>query len=894
MAQGRGIRGRWAVLAWMRHALRGAVAFSILLGFSHGRAFAVEAAATVYQKPVSSKLNSTGRTISMPLPVRDEGRDLGDVVVRIAPDDTISVPIAALATTLAGALDKPAIARLSGLSAPDGYAGLSLLAQAGIKLGFDPGQLALTLIPTVDQRPEGDISLSRRAPIRASAAATQPALVAGYLNVLAGIDHTWAGGHSGEATSGRFEFESVFRLWNIVAENDFHYDGLVDTFTCPTGAVCSYQHSDGLKRRRSRLVYDMPDSQLRLQLGDADVQGTSLQRTNDVLGFTLEKSPRKLKPGEDIRPIGRSSLRLERPSDVEVLVNGAVVQKLRLRAGTYNLSDLPLGTGANDVELRITDDTGALSTRAYTTFFDGNLLGAGKSEWSVSAGLPSYYRDDARAYRSEDFVATGFYRQGLTDQVTGEAHVQADKQIVMGGAGVFAMLPWGLVGVQGAMSTSATGQGFAVNVDYDRSNTVGIFSRYTGLREHLHVGAEYRSSDFRTPGEYIVTATGVVYPDQPYSLRLSASYLVPLPDNLTASLSGRYQFADSSGVQLTPYTVQGDRYGLDLTLSKPLTPLTTGSLSVGYSNETTRPGLTSASERGDFRVMARLYVRPTMNTTLSSSYDSLNRETQVSGYHAIGQGLDRWETAINIQNDARDGRSTAGAHASYYGNRFEARVAHDGSMDDRQPNLKGSLATNQRTSITVGAAIAFADGAMAIGAPIRGHGFAIVEAHDSLAGKTVTVGPDDYVQARSDLLGPALVTDLPAYSTRTLPVDAEDLPLGYSLGQGAFETVAPYRGGYRITVGSDYSVTAFGTLLKPSGEPLTLISGVAYQTGRPEKQVAVFTNSSGRFGADGLAPGTWIIDMATEGAPMRYAILIPPQTDGLFRAGTLTPMEGTQ
>lgn len=892
MAQSRGITGRWAVLAWMRHALRLVVAGSALLGCIPNLAFAAEADAPVYQKPVSSKLNSTGRTISMPLPIRDEGRELGDVVVRIAPDDTIAVPKAALAATLAGALDKAALARLAGLATKDGYLGLEQLAQADIKLAFDPGQLALTLVPTADQRPEGEISLTRRVPVRQSAAAAQPALVAGYLNVLAGVDHRWAGANMSEATSGRFEFESVFRLWNIVAENDFHFDGLVDTFTCPTGAVCSYKHSDGLKRRRSRLVYDMPDSQLRLQLGDANVNGTGVQRTNDVLGFTLEKSPRKLQPGENIRPIGRSSLRIERPSDVEVLVNGAIVQKLRLRAGTYNLSDLPLGTGANDVELRITDDTGAQSTRAYTTFFDGNLLGAGKSEWSVSAGLPSYFRDDARAYRSEDFVATGFYRQGLTDQVTAETHVQADKQVVMGGAGVFAMLPWGLVGVQGAVSTSATGQGFGLNVDYDRSNTMGLFSRYTGLREHLHVGAEYRSSDFRTPGEYIVTATGVVYPQQPYSLRLSASYMVPLPENITASLSGRYQFADANALQLTPFTVQGDRYGVDLTLSKPLTPLTTGSLSVGYSNETTRPGLTSASEQADLRVMARFYVRPTINTTVSSSYDSLNRETQVSGYHSIGQGLDRWETAINIQNDARDGRSTAGANATYYGNRFEARVAHDGSMDDRQPNLKGSLGIDQRSSITVGTSIAFADGALAIGAPIRGHGFAIVEAHDSIAGKTITVGPDGYVQARSDFLGPALVTDLPAYSTRTLPVDAEDLPLGYSLGQGAFETVAPYRSGYRITVGSDYSVTAFGTLLKRNGEPLPLISGVAYQKGRPDKQVAVFTNSTGRFGADGLAPGTWIIDMATEGEPTRFTIQIPPQTDGLFRVGTLTPMEG--
>ena len=116
-----------------------------------------------------------------------------------------------------------------------------------------------------------------------------------------------------------------------------------------------------------------------------------------------------------------------------------------------------------------------------------------------------------------------------------------------------------------------------------------------------------------------------------------------------------------------------------------------------------------------------------------------------------------------------------------------------------------------------------------------------------------------------------------------------DLPIGYSLGAGTFDTFAPYRGGYKFEVGSAYSVQAFGTLLKSDGEPIALLTGVAYTADNPEKQVAVFTNSSGKFGADGLAPGKWIIDMATEGAPTRFVIDIPKGTDGLYQAGTLKP-----
>ena len=37
---------------------------------------------SIYQKNITSKLNSTGRTINMPVPFKDEAQALGDIVVR--------------------------------------------------------------------------------------------------------------------------------------------------------------------------------------------------------------------------------------------------------------------------------------------------------------------------------------------------------------------------------------------------------------------------------------------------------------------------------------------------------------------------------------------------------------------------------------------------------------------------------------------------------------------------------------------------------------------------------------------------------------------------------------------------------------------------------------------
>lgn len=845
----------------------------------------------VYQKPVSTRLNSTGRTLTLSLPVKDDGRELGEVVVRIDGDDKVQIPKKSLIAVVRDALEPQTRSRLDALPERGGYIALEALAAADIPVEINRAALEIRLVPKAEQRAEGDVSVARRLPRGASATLARPAIFSGYINLIAGIDHRWSNDTQDGLTSGHLEMNSVFRLWNVVIENDFVYDGRVDTFTCPVGAVCNYIHADGIKRRRSRVVYDWPDRELRLQLGDADVFATSFQRTVEVAGVALEKSPRKLRPGESIRPTGRSSFRIDQPAEVEVLVNGSVITKLRLRPGTHNLTDLPLGTGANDVVLRITDISGAQRTIAFSSFYDATLLRAGASEWSLAGGVPSYFRDGERLYRDDDYLATGIYRRGITDYVTGEVHAQSDRHVAMGGLGVFAMTPWGVLGLEGASSDSAAGFGYALSVNFARSNVWGPFGYWTGLKESLRLGAEYRSREFRAPGEFLLTDTGVIYPQHQYWLRLNGSYSVPLNWGIAASLSGRYQFADEKLFSVLPYTFKGDRYGIDLTLSAPLTSWASGSFTIGYSNETLYSFTTPDSTEGDFRVMARIDLRPNLRTSASIRHDTLNRDTTMSARYESGQGLGRWETSVDVSHYGNDDRALAAAHAAYWGNRIEARVSHMSGFVGT-PGQGGNFGQDQRTFVRFGTALVFADGAFAIGPPIRGNGFAIVEAHETIRGKTLTVGDPKEPSARSDWMGPAVLPDLPAYSPRTLPVDVDDLPLGYSLGQGAFETYAPFRGGYRIVIGSAYSVTAYGTLLKADGTPVALLTGTAHQPGTPEKQVAVFTNSAGRFGADGLAPGRWVIEMATEDAPTHYMIDIPKGTDGLFRAGTLTPQSG--
>lgn len=844
-----------------------------------------------YAKPVTQRLNPTGRAIQMAVPLKDGSRNLGDVGIRIGTDDQVRVAAAQLGERLAGVLDAQVLSRLAAASNGKPDLALADVQALGIGLRFDSGRLELLLQQGSDQRQAGEISLATSRGSAMPANVARPADVSGYLNIYSGIDQTW-GGVGTRRTGLNLELQSAVRLRGTVIENDAIYDGDVDTFVCPIEARCVYDHRPGVKRRRSRAVYDIPEGEVRVQIGDAAFAGLGPQRTPDVLGLAIEHSARKLAPGQSIVPTGQTSFRIERDSDVDVLINGVLNRRLRLKPGAYNLRDLPLGAGGNDVEVIISDDTGERRRIAFGTFIDQQMLQAGKSEWSLAGGVPSFIADDGRRYRFGETFASAYLRYGLAADLTAEAHAQGDEDVQMGGFGAIQATPWGVFGLDGSFSTSVLGAGLGAGANWTLSNYKGALFELYGARENLRLGVDYRSAEFRSPGEVLQTANGVLIPQYPYHLRLRADYSAPIGANATASLSARYQFADPGQVAHLPLSFGGDRYGIDLTVSQPFTSTLSGALTLGYSNEAYMRDLAGHNPgEPEFRVLARLHWRAGDTTVVTSSHDTLNRYSRVSGWHSEGRGVGRWETSVDAQHTRFDDRTTATGTIAYYGNRAEVRASQTASYRGANGDGLAETAGEQLSSLRLGTAIAFADGRVGVGQPIRGDAFALVHPHASLEGREVTVGTREDPRAASGTLGPALVSNLPAYASTNLPVDVADLPIGYSLGTGAFDVHPPYKGGYALEVGSSHSVTVFGTLLQADGTPAGLVSGEAVAESAPDKRVAFFTNAAGRFGAEGMAPGRWRLKLAVDDVPAAYELQIPDGAKGLYKAGTLTPVK---
>ena len=92
-------------------------------------------------------------------------------------------------------------------------------------------------------------------------------------------------------------------------------------------------------------------------------------------------------------------------------------------------------------------------------------------------------------------------------------------------------------------------------------------------------------------------------------------------------------------------------------------------------------------------------------------------------------------------------------------------------------------------------------------------------------------------------------------------------------------------------VGSDYNLMVVGRLVGRDGQPVRLLAGKAVDLGNAKHlALTIFTSRDGRFGAQGLRPGRWRIDMPTE-PPTSFEFAAGEGTDGIARVGDLTPVQ---
>lgn len=779
------------------------------------------------------RLNTTDRVLTIAAPLQDAGVYLGDVEVRIAPDDSIEIAADQVFDLVSRNLDPAATGPLQTLAQPGAFASPEQFAAAGAPIRFDPRTLELAIELPASARARQSIGLADldRAVYGDFVA---PAGFSAYMNIRGAVDYVHQGAGDDGFGDPIFLMDGAARLGRVVLENESSWDG------------------EEFQRDGTRLVYDDIPNLNRWTGGDLLPQSRGFQGVGDIAGVGVERSYGLLDPQRNIAPRGGRTFTLDRESTVEAMINGRVVRTIRLQPGTYDVSDFPFIQGSNDVDLIISDSAGQREVISFSLFVDRTQLARGLSEYGAYVGVDSSRLGSSIEY-SGDFAASGFYRRGLTDSVTLGGNFQYNTNGSLYGGELVWGSPLGTIGADvGYSDLDSVGDGWGVNVSFER-----LVQTAEGGGASFVASLEARSRWFGPPTQFA--------PDNAYAYNVSVGYSRAFANNSFAGVQLRYAdardgFEDEQSVRVS--------YGRRLT----------DTVNVVFDVDWADGGF---SDGTSFRVSL---VRRFGDTgSMRAEYDSLSERARLGYQTSGGRGVGAWSAAGTLEGGSED--LGFNGSAAYAANRADLGVGHSTAYSQTSDSI-----SDQRTYLRAATSIAFADGHFAIGRPIS-DSFVIARPYNGDRSIIVEVEPStDGYDARSGVFGPALYGQVSSYSPRSVIFDAPEAPAGFDVGTGSARLLAPYRAGYLINIGSDYGVTVIGRLFDHNGEPLTFLAGEAVEIGGEGRRVEVFTNRQGVFGASGLRAGRWRIEMI--GAPPTvYELVVPETPDGLARVGDLHPAE---
>lgn len=603
------------------------------------------------------------------------------------------------------------------------------------------------------------------------------------------------------------------------------------------------REGDEWQRTETRLIKDFFGSAIRATAGEFSPLADGFQGGGRLLGVGVERAYSSVRPFQNVRPSGRQEFTLEREASVDVIINGLQRQTIRLAPGRYSLSDFPFATGSNQVQLVVDDITGRRELAVFDLFSGSDLLGDGIVDFGFALGT----YEGSRPYEYDGpFIATGYVHKGISDNLTLGMNAQASSDVQQVGGATIWGSRYGLFLLELAASQNhiSNKSGFAGSISYRH-----MFS----LREQddlrITANAETISEHFSDP-----------YQPQRASVdKWRVSSLV--------QWNAPYRWGLSLGYSASQSRFTGDtRQQVDLGISR-----TFGRLSV-VSNVS----FVTDGDEDDVRFGIGLSLPLGGRWSSQARYDSeVGRTDFVLSRYATGD-LNDVSGELRVSDDDRT--QFISGRLDYIHNRFEGQLVHNRLTD----NL-GSGSTTDETTLSLRSFVGYAGGRFGIGRPVE-DAFIIAPVHSSLKDARVNIRAGDRVVARNGWLGAPVVPIQRSYGVNSFGVEVDPLPVGYDLGSGVM-TVFPSLGvGYRIDVGSDASRIAMGVLSGPDG-PLVLANGTVEAIDRKDFEPRVlFTNRTGRFVADGLAPGDYRI--VINGAEVAR-FTIPQDSEGVVDVGLL-------
>ena len=627
------------------------------------------------------------------------------------------------------------------------------------------------------------------------------------------------GAHSADVPSGFLNYAGRLETGGEVsgaAEAGFSL-GLGDLLQ----STVAFEPDGTVVRGLTTLTVDRPRWMIRFDAGDAVAPASGLGGGVVLLGAGVARDF-SLDPYYVSAPRPSMAGFAATPSTVEVWVNGSLVRRDLLAPGSYDLWNLPVVSGANDVRVVVRDAFGRTEAVEASPYFGSRQLARGVHDFSVHAGL----RRENLGRESFDygrFLLVARERLGITDRITAGARLEAGAGLASGGVSASLLTRFGEWEAELAASG---GEGFSGAGAYGawrlrtRRVATSAFLRWQSPR-YAHAGLD-------PPDERTLLRAGLV------------GSLSPLPRlGLSAEL-GALVNRDA-----------GRETRLELRASYGMGP----GMAVAASARTVFP------RGGDAQVA--FFASLVFGTGFGASAEmSAGAASDGSGSAAIGlsRSLPRgpgYGYSLRASSAPRTGSAHAVVEAQSAFARAEASWERFGRED--------------RGALSVAGGVVMMREGLFLTRPVE-QGFALVQVPGV---EGVTAYQENQPIGRTDADGEILVPTLTPFRANRLSIEDGDVPLDRSVASRERLLVAPRRSGAvaRFPVERLTAVTGRLHLSGPQGRDVP--AGGMLRLGGAERVHSSPVGEDGTFWLEDVPAGSHAAEVYWRGRLCRFTVSVP-------------------
>lgn len=516
-------------------------------------------------------------------------------------------------------------------------------------------------------------------------------------------------------------------------------------------------------RLETRWTRDWPDRAERLTAGDSIARSGTFGQALRFGGLQWG-TEFSLQPDRVTFPLPELGGRAALPSTVDVYVNQVLRAQQDVPPGRFELSNVPVVTGAGEVQLVVRDLLGRSQIIVYPFYVAPTLLRAGLHEYGVQAGaLREAYGYEPDRY-GPGFVS-GRLRSGFDDRLTGAVYVEAAERQQMAGTDVTGLMaPYGTWNFGFAGSHTAQANGLSVSLG----------AEHNGPRWSAALQARAGTSGFAQLGE----VDG--------SLRSQWLGRLGFPVHADGMLSLSYLRDD-----------RRDREGSSI-------------LGAGYGTRLGRDWYVGASLTQLYGSNGGLGAALTLTHAFSTRATAVAQVDRAPGadstYRVALQGDPPAALGLGYRVMAEQGLRSRGSGGLRWGGERGTATIEAESLDG-----DNSL----RLGLASGLAILGRD--VFWTRPVDSS-FAVVDA----GAPDTRVYRDNYLVGRTDEDGRLLISGLRPYERNSLRIEDADLPLRYGAQSLTVSVVPPVQTGLRARFAVEDVPSASLRLRLPDGAPVPL------------------------------------------------------------------------